>query len=553
MTNSELSQETHTSSVDALDSYEHIKFEFLKLLKQFKIFDFDKFMKWLERLVYDYQRIGYNIIEHLEAEFRAAQLHSQSKKPQPQPLQMRFKDTTSLPQAHQFYPIVPRPAFDLMAKAASATTLFASQSMPMAKSQPIAPKPCSEAAPKVTTLKDEPLEVTDLTRTSPRVATKSTDECSTSSNSSIIVTNTSAGIIIQQAPMVEASPAGDSRLPHLFKPKITEQQINALESVYRQKPYLNQQEKMQLSKLLSITPMQVKSWFKNRRYRQKKYDSGLSTTNPSKAMAIAPGSKLNAIISQLGAHDTNGSTGDDVDDVDDEMEDDEEEAMMMMLNDEGGSEKENEGADAEHNQGSKDEVVGSRGFVMNMIEGDDEDDEDDDDEDGDDDDEMMMMGNGDENDENDHISLSDYQAVMGLGGERAKRLLLPRPASMHNNFTAAAKDGMMNKMVSIGNAGAFAAASQGFLSGTGASFGSVRFSKLLNEELEKVFDKQKYLSNSQRDFLAEKFQVPTSQITNWFQNKRRKLKRLERSAILSRVNKSNESSENLGAVSPTKA
>jgi hypothetical protein len=42
--------------------YDQIKFNFLKLLKQFKIFEFDKFMKWLEKLVYDYQRIGYNVI-----------------------------------------------------------------------------------------------------------------------------------------------------------------------------------------------------------------------------------------------------------------------------------------------------------------------------------------------------------------------------------------------------------------------------------------------------------------------------------------------------------
>ena len=42
--------------------YDQIKYNFLKLLKQFKIFEFDKFMKWLEKLVYDYQRIGYNVI-----------------------------------------------------------------------------------------------------------------------------------------------------------------------------------------------------------------------------------------------------------------------------------------------------------------------------------------------------------------------------------------------------------------------------------------------------------------------------------------------------------
>jgi hypothetical protein len=45
--------------------YDQIKYNFLKLLKQFKIFEFDKFMKWLEKLVHDYQRIGYNVIGKL--------------------------------------------------------------------------------------------------------------------------------------------------------------------------------------------------------------------------------------------------------------------------------------------------------------------------------------------------------------------------------------------------------------------------------------------------------------------------------------------------------
>jgi hypothetical protein len=57
---------------------------------------------------------------------------------------------------------------------------------------------------------------------------------------------------------------------------------------------------------------------------------------------------------------------------------------------------------------------------------------------------------------------------------------------------------------------------------------TIKFSKTFNDQLERVFDKQKYISNTQRDYLAEKFQVESTQITNWFQNKRRKLKRLER-------------------------
>jgi hypothetical protein len=43
----------------------------------------------------------------------------------------------------------------------------------------------------------------------------------------------------------------------LSRSKINEQQINALETVFKQKQYLNQLEKEQLSNLLNITPLQV--------------------------------------------------------------------------------------------------------------------------------------------------------------------------------------------------------------------------------------------------------------------------------------------------------
>ncbi len=66
-------------------------------------------------------------------------------------------------------------------------------------------------------------------------------------------------------------------------------------------------------------------------------------------------------------------------------------------------------------------------------------------------------------------------------------------------------------------------------------YNSLKITKALNDELELVFEKQQYISNTQRDFLAEKFQVASAQITNWFQNKRRKLKRLERLANSSKT------------------
>ena len=47
----------------------------------------------------------------------------------------------------------------------------------------------------------------------------------------------------------------------LGKSKINEQQINALETVFKQKQYLNQFEKEQLSNLLNMTPLQVRSLF----------------------------------------------------------------------------------------------------------------------------------------------------------------------------------------------------------------------------------------------------------------------------------------------------
>jgi hypothetical protein len=45
----------------------------------------------------------------------------------------------------------------------------------------------------------------------------------------------------------------------ISKCKINEQQVTALEAVFKQKQYLNQFEKDQLSSLLSITPLQVAS------------------------------------------------------------------------------------------------------------------------------------------------------------------------------------------------------------------------------------------------------------------------------------------------------
>jgi hypothetical protein len=59
----DLATSAHGSNINM--EYDQIKYNFLKLLKQFKIFEFDKFMKWLEKLVYDYQRIGYNVIGKL--------------------------------------------------------------------------------------------------------------------------------------------------------------------------------------------------------------------------------------------------------------------------------------------------------------------------------------------------------------------------------------------------------------------------------------------------------------------------------------------------------
>ncbi len=68
---------------------------------------------------------------------------------------------------------------------------------------------------------------------------------------------------------------------------------------------------------------------------------------------------------------------------------------------------------------------------------------------------------------------------------------------------------------------------------------TTKFSKTCSQELQRVFDKQQYISNTQRDYLAEKFNVASTQITNWFQNKRRKLKRLERDQNRSRVKSEN--------------
>jgi hypothetical protein len=65
MTISRGGAQANTCSSNVNMEYDQIKYSFLKLLKQFKIFEFDKFMKWLEKVVRDYQRTGYNVIGKL--------------------------------------------------------------------------------------------------------------------------------------------------------------------------------------------------------------------------------------------------------------------------------------------------------------------------------------------------------------------------------------------------------------------------------------------------------------------------------------------------------
>lgn len=57
--------------------------------------------------------------------------------------------------------------------------------------------------------------------------------------------------------------------------------------------------------------------------------------------------------------------------------------------------------------------------------------------------------------------------------------------------------------------------------------GQVRFSNEQTVELEKTFEKQKYLSPPERKSLAKMLQLSERQIKTWFQNRRAKWRRLK--------------------------
>lgn len=57
--------------------------------------------------------------------------------------------------------------------------------------------------------------------------------------------------------------------------------------------------------------------------------------------------------------------------------------------------------------------------------------------------------------------------------------------------------------------------------------GQVRFSNEQTVELEKTFEKQKYLSPPERKQLAKMLQLSERQIKTWFQNRRAKWRRLK--------------------------
>lgn len=57
--------------------------------------------------------------------------------------------------------------------------------------------------------------------------------------------------------------------------------------------------------------------------------------------------------------------------------------------------------------------------------------------------------------------------------------------------------------------------------------GQVRFSNEQTVELEKTFEKQKYLSPPERKQIAKMLQLSERQIKTWFQNRRAKWRRLK--------------------------
>lgn len=431
--------------------YEQIKYNFLKLLKQFKIFDFDKFMKWLEKLVFDYQRNGYNVIENLEAEFHAL---NNNKKLQPITNDCKRQSIDSNENNND----------------------------------------------KLNKIKEE------------------TNEANVPLNHHFNNYHQSALSQFQHQQQQQQQqsqhnsmsiPFGDIILPpqpppvphppyRVFKTKINEHQISALEAIFKQKQYLNQVEKQKLSDFLQISPLQVKSWFKNRRYRQKKNE----TLMKAKQLEEQNGNgnlthSENEGDLQTTEQNNINHNNDDDDDNDDSPNNEDDANINMTIDENDYDDCTSDESDNNHNNNSQENEDSQQQQQQ----------------------EQQQQENDDSNLSSNDMDMDNSQVLSSPQSNQFK-------ASFPNLSCMPSKN-IIYKVASTYSSSHFS-----------SSFHSARFTKAFNDELEEIFATQKYLSNTQRDLLAEKFRVPTTQITNWFQNKRRKLQRLERNKLLKAKNDS---------------
>jgi hypothetical protein len=267
-----------------------------------------------------------------------------------------------------------------------------------------------------------------------------------------------------------------------FKSKINEQQLIALETVFKQKQYLNQFEKEQLSNLLNITPLhvcllssflllfrsktvisdqfKVKGWFKNRRYRQKKTEQQIhNQENMISQDDLKHEDECDDDLSQNEfIDDMDVNEADDADDVDQEN----------TLN---------------SDSNEPDSAIGKTMHKYNYHQ----------------------------------PKHSPKSSVNASPTSSPTKISQTKQIDSFSLLAAAALAVVTTNVPVLTNRTSF-----------DHQLNTIKFPKTFNDELERVFGKQKYISNTQRDYFAEKFQVESTQITYWFQNKRRKLKRLER-------------------------
>jgi hypothetical protein len=206
---------TNTQSEQDSVDYDQIKYNFLKLVKQFKIFEFDKFMKWLSRVVDDYNRIGYNIIGKtniMSTDSRLSALFIW--------LFSLYPTGNLESELNQYVDNVNLDHDD---------TVYQNQH----NNQVVFDETNGNNGHYSPSASYSSADVVD----------KDDDANESQSN-------------FYNSSMFNPSLIGCAS-NRLFKSKINEQQINALETVFKQKQYLNQFEKEQLSNLLNITPLQV--------------------------------------------------------------------------------------------------------------------------------------------------------------------------------------------------------------------------------------------------------------------------------------------------------